>query len=166
METYLSEYLVSAQELSEVSSNVKQKIDELMSGENRLHCFMQLYEIAKSAVEQLESTDKSGFIKQIGKDLEGVRSSLDAQLEERSREVMRDFDKLQEIAQNAEKELLVRGSCIESILNGMGKIEEFQQQIQEIRALMDNIEQKMVDLKNIRQSEPFIEMCKFIKNES
>lgn len=166
METYLSEYFVSEQELSEVSSNVRQKIDELMSGENRLHCFMQLYEIAKSAVERLESTDKSGFIKQIGKDLEGIRSDLDAQLEKRSREVMKDFDKLQETVQNAEKELQVRGSCIESVLNGMGKIEEFQQQIQEIRVLMNNIEQEMVELKNIRQSEPFIEMCKYIKNES
>lgn len=51
------------------------------------------------------------------------------------------------MAENAEKELQARGACIESILNGMGKIEHFQQQLQEIRTLMDKIEQKMVDKK-------------------
>lgn len=49
------------------------------------------------------------------------------------------------MAENAEKELQARGACIESVLNGMGKIEHFQQQLQEIRILMDKIEQKMVD---------------------
>lgn len=166
MESFFSEYIVSEQDLSDVSSNIKHKIEELMTNKNRLHCFMQLYEIAKSAVEQLESTDKTSFIKKISEDLNHLRSNLDAQLEERSRLVKNDFEVLQEIAQNAEKELQTRGACIESVLNGMGKIEEFQQQLQEIRSLMNNVEKKMVDLKNIRQSKPFIEMCELIKHES
>ena len=78
----------------------------------------------------------------------------------------KDFENLQETAQNAEKELQDRRACIESVLTGMGKIEDFQQQLLEIRTLMNNIEQKMVNLKNIRQSKPFIEMCKLITYES
>ena len=166
MESYLSEYIVSEQDLTKFSNELNHQIVELMSSKNRLHCFIQLYEIAKTAVEQLESTDKEGFIRKITEDLNNLRSNLDIQLEERSRLVKKDFENLQETAQNAEKELQARGACIESVLNGMGKIDDFQQQLQEIRTLMNNIEQKMVDLKNIRQSEPFIEMCELIKHES
>ena len=166
MESYLSEYIVSGQDLSKVSTELRHKIAELMSSKNRLHCFIQLYEIAKTAVEQLESTDKEDFIRKIIEDLNTLRSNLDIQLEERSRLVKKDFENLQETAQNAEKELQARGACIESVLTGMGKIEDFQQQLLEIRTLMNNIEQKMVNLKNIRQSKPFIEMCKLITYES
>lgn len=166
MESYLSEYIVSEQDLSKVSTELRHKIAELMSSKNRLHCFIQLYEIAKTVVEQLESTDKEDFIRKIIEDLNTLRSNLDIQLEERSRLVKKDFENLQETAQNAEKELQARGACIESVLTGMGKIEDFQQQLQEIRTLMNNIEQKMVNLKNIRQSKPFIEMCKLITYES
>ena len=166
MESYLSEYIVSEQDLSKVSTELRHKIAELMSSKNRLHCFIQLYEIAKTAVEQLESTDKEDFIRKIIEDLNTLRSNLDIQLEERSRLVKKDFENLQETAQNAEKELQARGACIESVLTGMGKIEDFQQQLLEIRTLMHNIEQKMVNLKNIRQSKPFIEMCKLITYES
>ncbi len=166
MESYLSEYIVSEQDLSKVSTELRHKIAELMSSKNRLHCFIQLYEIAKTAVEQLESTDKEDFIRKIIEDLNTLRSNLDIQLEERSRLVKKDFENLQETAQNAEKELQARGACIESVLTGMGKIEDFQQQLLEIRTLMNNIEQKMVNLKNIRQSKPFIEMCKLITYES
>ena len=166
MESYLSKYLVSEQDLSKISTELRHKIAELMSSKNRLHCFIQLYEIAKTAVEQLESTDKEDFIRKIIEDLNTLRSNLDIQLEERSRLVKKDFENLQETAQNAEKELQARGACIESVLTGMGKIEDFQQQLLEIRTLMNNIEQKMVNLKNIRQSKPFIEMCKLITYES
>lgn len=166
MESYLSKYLVSEQDLSKISTELKHQMADLMSSENRLHCFIQLYEIAKSAVEQLESTDKEGFIRKISEDLDILRSNLDIQLEEQSRLVKKDFENLLVTAQNADKELQARGACIESVLTGMGKIEDFQQQLQQIRTLMDIIEQKMVDLKNIRQSEPFIEMCKLITNES
>ena len=166
MESYLSEYIVSEQDLSKVSTELRHKIAELMSSKNRLHCFIQLYEIAKTAVEQLESTDKEGFIRKITEDLNNLRSNLDIQLEERSRLLKKDFENLQETAQNAEKELQARGACIESVLTGMGKIEDFQQQLLEIRTLMNNSEEKMVNLKNSRQIKPFIDMCKLITYES
>ena len=103
MESYLSEYIVSEQDLTKFSNELNHQIVELMSSKNRLHCFIQLYEIAKTAVEQLESTDKEGFIRKITEDLNNLRSNLDIQLEERSRLLKQDFENLQDTAQNAEK---------------------------------------------------------------
>ena len=54
MESYLSEYIVSEQDLTKFSNELNHQIVELMASKNRLHCFIQLYEIAKTAVEQLE----------------------------------------------------------------------------------------------------------------
>lgn len=166
MLNYLSNYIVTRQELTKVSEDIKGCIETQLSGEDRLHSFLQLYEIAKTVLESLQAVDKAGFLSQIQSELDEVQQKMDTQLSEKASMYRNQLEDIQKLATTAETELHKRSECIESVLDGMGKIAGYQTQIDEIRQMMAELETSIAEISRLRQSAPFEEMCKLIVNET
>ena len=166
MVDYISSYIVTKKELSKVCDDIRLKVRECLEDPNRLHNFLHLYEIARTVIEELANFDKEGFIAQISNDLDTVRANMDIELQIRAQRLQNDIDAANAKAIDIEKELHERGHCIESVLAGMNKIGDYQLQINEINDKMKELECNLKKLEDLRQTLPFIEMCKLAANES
>lgn len=163
---YLSSYIVTDHELTKVSDDIRSVVGQYLDGKDRLHNFLQLYEIAKTITEQLEAFDKTGFLALIHEELKNVCDNLNEQLSVKANMHQEKLTLILSDATAMEEDLRKRKECIESVLKAMQKLEDYRPTIDDIRQKMDALERNIQELQKIRQSAPFIEMCKFTTNES
>ena len=165
MVSFLSNYIVPEQELSNVKTEIRSKFEELLSSEDRLHCFMTLYEVASAALELLDEVDKTDFLSKIVTDLDALHTKHDILLHQKTLDVKTRFESIQIQAEEGEKELSARSECIQQVIEGMGNPEELDIMIKGIREQLSEIDKRIVQLGKLRQSTPFVDMCKMLDNE-
>lgn len=162
MTEYLSQYLASDDQLQQQEQELRQTMAQSLRTNDRLRAFLQLYLLAKCAMEQLDKIDKKGFVQQLLDDVARERTNLDKHLAERAGEVRLNLDKLTSQVEEVKAELHQHDACIRDVLQGLGE----KGNTERINSLKDSISQQMEELEanisaivNIRQQESFLQMC-------
>lgn len=165
MVSYLTNYIVTDHELTQVSDDIRLRADESLSAPDRLHAYLQLYEVARTIVERLVAFDKAGFLNQIRQELDKLRQDTDAGLADMASNHRRQIDDIIATARQGEEELKKRGQCIDTVLEAMQRVGDCTAALDDIKLRMSELDARIKEYEDIRQSAPFIEMCNLAGNE-
>lgn len=168
MNEYLSQYLVSEEELEQLQQTLADTIDKDLKSDNRLRAFFLLYQLAKTSMDAIEKLDKKGFIQHLLDEVEKEKGRLNQILAERADEVQKQYNKLVDEVESIRQELHQRGKCIDDILEGLGEkgdTEAIKQQKEAIKLKMDEMEGLIQEIVNTRQKDSFAEIIRLAANK-
>lgn len=169
METYLSQYLISDEELAQCERKFRDTLNQDLVSDNRLRNFMKLFILAKVSMEAIDDMDLSAFVRSLHDDVAKAKQNLSGCLSSRATEVKEKTEKVIEEAQLVEDEFRERGKCIDDVLEGLGAVTHNQ----DINALKDEINEKMSALEQLissfvklRQEESFSKLCQLAQGQT
>lgn len=169
METYLSQYLISDEELAQCERKFRDALSQDLVSDNRLRAFLQLFILAKVSMETIDKMDLSAFVRTLHDDVAKAKQNLSENLTTRAAEVKEKTEKVIEEAQLVEDEFRERGKCIEDVLEGLGTAPDNQ----DVNALRDAINEKMSALEQLissfvklRQEESFSKLCQLAQGQA
>lgn len=169
METYLSQYLISEEDLAQCERKFRETISQNLVSDNRLRAFLQLFILAKVSMETIDEMDLSAFVRTLQDDVDKAKNNLSERLATRAAEVKKKTEKMQDEAQALEDEFRERGKCIEDVLQGLETVTDSQ----DVNALRDVINEKMSTLEQLissyvklRQEQSFTELCQLAQGQA
>ena len=170
MTEYLQEYLASEESLKEQETALKQAVEQRLHSPNRLRTYMQLLMIARVACEALEGIDQNAFLTSIKDEAEQAKGRSNQLLGDRAQLARQQVDELASSIGELQNELKQRGLCIDRIMQGLGELASSNEELEQLKAsahnTMQEMEQRLQALAQMRQQQDFVEVCRLARQRS
>lgn len=164
MTEYLQEYIASEESLRGQEDKLKQVVEQKLQSSNRLRTYMQLLMIIRVASEALGNIDQTAFLTSIKDEAEQAKARSSQLLGNRAQQARQEVEELAVRIGELQNELKQRGLCIDRILQGLGEVASSNIELDQLKKsahnTMQEIENRLQSISQMRQQQDFVEMCR------